>query len=149
MNSTSPDSPVFDPSGDDVPSPAPNTPQPTPAADKVPGQGSTAERFRESVQARQGDDDEAEDDLWEGRYSSKAMFGNWILAAVVTIGLLVGMIAIWGPSRGTLWLIWLCITVVMWGGLWLYLLYRQWGYKYHLTTQRFIHETGILKREVQ
>jgi uncharacterized membrane protein YdbT with pleckstrin-like domain len=146
MSSTSPDSPDFDPSGSDSNSSAPGAPQWTPPAEKAAGDASAAERFRESVQSRQGDEDETESELWEGRYSSKAMIGNWILAAVITIGLLVGMSAIWGFPSATLWLIWLGITVVIWGGLWFYLLYRQWGRKYRLTTQRFIHETGILKR---
>lgn len=145
MTSTSPDSPEFDPNSQESPSSPPPASIPSPSAEKPAEEGTTAERFRDSVQSRQGDDDESEDFLWEGRYSSRAMFGNWIMAAALTIALLVGVI-MWDVSKGWLWMTWLGITVIVWGGLWMLLLYKQWGYKYRLTTQRFIHETGILKR---
>jgi uncharacterized membrane protein YdbT with pleckstrin-like domain len=145
MASTSPDSPDFDPNASDSPSPSPDASPPTPAVEKPTDQGTTADRFRESVQTRQDKDDEEEKPLWEGRYSSKAMIGNWILAALITLALLVGLM-MWDFRNGTLWLIWLCVTALMWVGLWGFLKQRQWGCKYQLTTQRFIHETGILRR---
>ena len=145
MTNTSPDSPDFDPNSSESPSPFPEAAQPSVSAEKPTDQGSTADRFREMVQSRQGEDDEEEEKQWEGRYSSKAMIGKWIMAALITIAMLVGVV-MWDFKNGTLWMIWLCVTVVMWCGLWGLLKYRQWGYKYLLTTQRLIHEKGILKR---
>jgi membrane protein YdbS with pleckstrin-like domain len=143
MSNTSSDSPDFDPNANE--SPSPETAPPSPSAEVPSDRGSAADRFRESVQSRQGEDDEREGDIWEGRYSSKAMIGKWIMAAVITIAMLVGVV-MWDFRNGTLWLIWLSVTVVMWCGLWCFLKYRQWGCKYLLTTQRLIHEKGILKR---
>ena len=143
MSNPSQDRPEFDPNSSE--SPSPEATPPSLSAEKPVEQGSTADRFRQSVQSRQDEDDEQEDEMWKGRYSSKAMIGKWIMAALITIAMLVGVV-MWGRDNGTLWLIWLCVTVVMWCGLWSFLKYRQWGCKYLLTTQRLIHEKGILKR---
>ena len=96
------------------------------------------DRFKESAEARQSDNDQDEEqDLWSGGYSAKAMYGSWILGGVVTIGLVAGMFAF--PPVG------LAIPV-----LWIFLggalAYKKLSVFYQLTTQRFIHKSGILKR---
>ncbi len=96
------------------------------------------DRFKESAEARQADDaEEQEQDLWSGGYSGKAMYGTWLLGGLVTIGLIAGMFAI--PLVG------LAIPV-----LWIFLVgtlaYKKMSVFYQLTTQRFIHKRGILKR---
>jgi uncharacterized membrane protein YdbT with pleckstrin-like domain len=106
---------------------------------------SASDRFRDAVQSRQGDDDEAETDVWQGGYSSRAMFGNWLLAGVLTIVLLVAVLAA-GPGNFSYWAAWLVIAALIWGGFACLLAYRKLTVKYQLTTQRFIHEAGLLKR---
>ncbi len=105
------------------------------------------ERFKDATKARQDEDeDEQEEELWEGRYSSRAMIGKWVLAGFVTVVLLVGIFFIPMESKGWLWMTWLVICVAMWGGFAMQLAYRKLTFKYRLTTQRFIHESGLLKR---
>lgn len=121
----------------DEPQPAPPPePQSTPTA---------AERLRQSADQRRDQDDtvEEETDLWQGGYSGKAMIGSWILAGVVTIALLVAAIMInasWG------WWGFLILTIAMWVYLGCLVSYRKLSVDYQLTSQRFIHKSGILKR---
>lgn len=104
--------------------------------------GTPAERIRNAGPANDVADDK-EDDLWEGRYSGKAMIGNWLLGGLATIALLIG-----GAVLGESWM-WILVGVasaVIWVGLLLMMLYRKLSVKYELTTQRFIHYSGILSR---
>ena len=87
----------------------------------------------------------AERSLWRGGYSAKAMYGTWLLSAVVTIAALVGLAmfgnqhpAIW-PAGGAAIAVWWCIAI---GGF----IYRRMSVNYELTSQRFIHQRGILVR---
>ena len=102
-----------------------------------------AERFRETTAARQDREEEPEEELWQGRYSSKAMIGWWVLSGLITIALVVLAIVV-----GNRWVTWPALIVVVL--LWLYqfflMKYRQWSVRYRLTSQRFVHETGILRR---
>lgn len=130
-------------------SPSPGTPEPSEpenVAEAAASPSTPKDRFAEATKARQGDgEDEQEDDLWEGRYSSRAMIGKWVLAGFITVVLLIAIFLI-GMDKGWLWMTWLVICVLMWGGFAMQLAYRKLTYKYHLTTQRFIHESGLLKR---
>jgi uncharacterized membrane protein YdbT with pleckstrin-like domain len=145
MTDNSLNNPQFEPD-ERAPATPPSGPDPSsPARPPSPEAGSTIDRFREAARAKQEQDEEQEEDLWQGSYSSKAMIGKWVLAAFVTLVLLIGVL-VFGFANVFLWLAWLCVTVLMWGGLWLYLLYRQLTCKYQLTTQRFLHEAGLLKR---
>jgi len=146
MSTTPPDDQGFgtseDPSPDTFGAPESDAAPQTPAAPSTP-----MERFKEAAKSRQDqDEDEQEDELWEGRYSSKAMIGKWILAGFVTAALLVLIIAFDWRSNGYLWLTWLVICVLLWGGFAMQLAYRKLTCKYRLTSQRFIHESGLLKR---
>ncbi len=96
------------------------------------------DRFIESAESRQVDSaDDEEQDLWAGGYSAKAMYGTWILGVVVTIGLFVGM-AFFLPVGFAI--------PVLWAILLGRLASKKLGVSYELTSQRFIHKTGILKR---
>jgi len=110
------------------------TPVPPPTA---------TERFRETVAARQGEEEEPEKDLWQDRYSPKAMVSAWALSGLITVALVVLAIWLWRS-----WVTWTVLAVMVL--LWLYQLcmmkYRQWNVRYRLTSQRLIHETGILRR---
>jgi uncharacterized membrane protein YdbT with pleckstrin-like domain len=86
----------------------------------------------------------AEEELWTGGYSPKAMFGPWIAAALATIAGLVAVVT-WRPD--TLgWSILGIAVLIVWGSLFLTLTYRRLGVKYRLTNHRLFHEQGILRR---
>ena len=100
---------------------------------------SPADRFKESAETRRDDtnSDEDEQDLWAGGYSAKAMYGTWILGGIVTIGLAVGAFAFW-PVVIAIPVLWILLGAM--------LAYKKMSVHYELTTQRFIHRSGILKR---
>ena len=80
-------------------------------------------------------------ELWQGRYSAKAMIGTWVTCGALTI---VGIVAaVLAAAAG------LAIVAAV-GLLWLYslamLAYRRLSVRYRLTNQRFFHETGVLSR---
>jgi uncharacterized membrane protein YdbT with pleckstrin-like domain len=82
---------------------------------------------------------EAEQELWNGRYSPKAMYGSWMVAIAVTIAAIVA--AVLFPAA------WIAAGIgvpVVWLGLLLTLAYRWLNAKYTLTTQRLLHKSGIL-----
>lgn len=87
----------------------------------------------------------AERSLWQGGYSAKAMYGTWLLSAVVTVAALVALVmfgnqhpAIW-PAGGAVIAAWWCIAIGTF-------IYRRLSVSYELTSQRFIHKYGILVR---
>ncbi len=115
------------------------------SAPKQPAKKETvAERMRGAV-SNSNDDDDEEVDLWEGTYSAKDQFGSWVLAGLLSIVLLVaGVVA--SSVVPIAWLIALILVALIWGWLFLVLLYRKLSVKYELTSQRFIHKSGILTR---
>ena len=100
------------------------------------------EQLQTTAESRQNGD-EPEKEIWQGGYSSRAMIGAWAFSSAITIGLFVLMI--WFQNR-----------YVVWGGLaailllWLYqfavMCYRKVNVRYKLTTLRFMHESGVLRR---
>src|SRR5262245_10995437 len=118
-----------------------NAPAATPLAAVAP---TAVERMRAATPAgAAAHQPEPEHDLWHGRFTPKAMYGNWILAAVVTLAAIV--LAVLGPKPAAL----IAATVVVplvWLGLLLLLFVRRVGIQYTLTTQRFIHKKGVLNR---
>lgn len=111
----------------------------------VPPVGTDARsKFQAAAAARQGDDDHPEEDIWNGCYSPKAMIGWWIAAGVITvIALVAGLLYL---ETGMGWLI--LALVVGWAVLGGQYAYRRFGMHYYLTSQRFIHEAGILWRRI-
>ena len=101
------------------------------------------EKFKQAATARDAED-EPEEELWQGGYSSKAMIGAWILSGTISIVLLI----VWAFYVRTRWLwIAMLVAIVL---LWIYqlgkLCYRRLNVRYRMTTQRFVHVTGILRR---
>lgn len=97
------------------------------------------DRFKESVEARQADNaEDQEQDLWAGGYSGKAMYGTWLLGVLVTIGLLAGALLAFPPLGFGIPVLWIFLGCAF--------AYKKLSVHYELTTQRFIHKTGILKR---
>lgn len=71
------------------------------------------------------------------------MYETWLLYAVISIGLLV--LSLWAQTS---WVSWPSAVVIVL--LWLYgtlvVAYRKLSVSYRLTTRRFFHEKGILRR---
>lgn len=108
-------------------------------------QESAADRFRNEVASKQAglDDFEAEEKLWSGGYSPKAMIGTWILMGVISIVLLVLPFVV--PQFP--FLVALGLIVVMWIAGGIRYASRRLGVHYEMTSQRFIHQIGILTRK--
>ncbi len=108
-----------------------------------------ADQLRKTAAARTQEPQEPEKQLWQGGSCAKAMAGTWAVCLLITAGL--GALGIWlsgfeWASGKWLWI----VLVVLIVGLWLYevllLAYRRASVRYLLTTQRFMHEKGILRR---
>jgi hypothetical protein len=100
-------------------------------------------KFKDAAAARMDVADEPESELWRGGYSSRAMAGAW--AASAAIALVVLSVAIlW--AHGTVF--WLLFVAAFLPGLYslAVLIYRRMSVHYLLTNQRFIHESGFLRR---
>lgn len=100
------------------------------------------ERFTQRLAGRPETND-SEEELWEGGYSPKAMIGTYLLAALLTIALLV--VAVIMPPA---WLGVAPVVLVMWLGIGLTVAYRRMEISYRLTNQRFVHERGIIRRVI-
>ena len=98
-----------------------------------------------SGSTRQDARDQPEEELWRGGYSSKAMLGTWVICGIVSLALLmVGIF--WQPWTAAWWLLVFVLMALPWLYYLTVLSYRHMGVRYVLTTQRFIHERGILRR---
>ena len=90
--------------------------------------------------AEAADAEDQDQQLWEGGYSSRAMAGPALLAVLLTLVALVA--GIYFEQLG-----WVAAAILLgWIGLYLVLLYRQISVRYFLTTQRFVHQAGVLRR---
>ncbi len=103
------------------------------------------DRFRKEAARKQvGDDDfDPEEELWQGGYSPSAMIGTWIMIAIASIALLVAA----GMIEPLTWSMALILILLIWAGGAVVYARRRLGFHYRLTTQRFIHQTGILTRQ--
>ena len=109
---------------------------------------SPSDRFRRQMSApaaSEGDSDR-EKELWQGGFSPKAMFTWWVGSAVLTIILVAGLIFFWAVPFMPFILIGLIALAWLWPAC--TLMYRRMALKYRLTTQRFIHEHGVLTRSI-
>lgn len=134
---------VTEPNQSDPNKPASSSPEPM-ASNPVPV--TPIDRFQAEIAARkQADLDEHEDEtvLWSGGYTPKAMFGAWIGMAAATVALLIAPFLVdgipWGIIIGVVVGMWIIGSIVY--------AWRRLGYHYELTTQRFIHQSGILNRQ--
>lgn len=83
--------------------------------------------------------------LWQGSYSTKAMYGTWVISAVVSVLAIVGVATLaqgvnfaW-PITGAVILFWWVFAIASY-------IYRRLSVHYELTTQRFVHQAGVLVR---
>jgi hypothetical protein len=118
----------------------------SPQDSRVGGQpaAGTAEILEQAVSARRGAPDQPEQELWRGGYSSKAMIGAWVASGLVDVVLLVLGVVLKLGTGG--WLVLLLLMPLPWLYYFSVLCYRRMSVHYLLTTQRFIHERGILRR---
>lgn len=84
--------------------------------------------------------------LWRGGYSAKAMYGTWIVTALVSIAGIVGVFLTGRGSDSTVWYVVAGCLMLIWIGVIGLYLYRRLGVHYELTTQRFIHQAGVMVR---
>lgn len=100
------------------------------------------ERFSQAAASRQSDGVEDESELWQGSFSKKAMVGQWIFAGLLTtVALIAGVL-----TDTVLWL--LLAAAIVWLILGLWYGYRRLSVHYTLTSQRLIHESGMLWRTI-
>lgn len=92
---------------------------------------------------RQGSSSSIEQKLWQGGYSGKAMVGNYFAAGMLNVGLCVAGFFV--PIPGALWMAVVLVLLIV-CGLTLVLAYRKLNVNYELTTHRFIHRSGIVRR---
>lgn len=104
------------------------------------------DKVRQKTAANRADERpiDQEVQLWAGGYSAKAMIGSWILAALVTaVAMAAGLLANFG---GPGILIAVVVSVAIWFGVGMQLLYRRISVDYELTSQRLVHRRGIFRR---
>ena len=88
-------------------------------------------------------DNEPERPLWQGSFSPKAMYGHWLLAGVLTIVAIALCVIVPNPIT---WLVAGIAVPVVWLCMGAYLLYKRLSVEYSLSTQRFVMQSGILRR---
>jgi membrane protein YdbS with pleckstrin-like domain len=113
--------------------------------DGAPGPAPGKKAFAAATTRRRNADDDAEAVLWEGSFSKLAMIGAWVTAAAVTLGAIVIGFAAGLSTKG--WGYTLLGVAAVWVFLLLRLIYLQLSVHYKLTSQRFIHERGLLWRQ--
>src|SRR5437870_9768440 len=86
---------------------------------------------------------EPENELWHGSYSPKAMYGGWLLAIVLTLAAILLAVLVPNPAA---WIAAAVVVPVIWLAMLLTLAYRRLSVDYTLTTQRFLHKKGLLRR---
>ncbi|WP_158264889.1 PH domain-containing protein [Blastopirellula marina] len=88
--------------------------------------------------------DDPEEQLWSGNYSAKDMYGSWIITGVLSIAALaVACVFFWAVPvvLGVIG-----VVALIWIALLFRLMWRKWSVQYELTTQRFVHQKGVLSR---
>ncbi|GAB5404632.1 MAG: PH domain-containing protein [Aureliella sp.] len=90
-------------------------------------------------------DTPAEKSLWKGGYSPKTMYGTWVFSALGTVAVLVAVALLGGNS--TVWYVAGAAILLWWVVVIATYLYRRFSMHYELTTQRFVHQNGILLRQ--
>jgi membrane protein YdbS with pleckstrin-like domain len=109
----------------------------------VSSASATDQFLNQANQKRSPAEDETEQTLWKGGYSAKAMLGTWLVVLALSIALIVVSLMYQIPTLG--------ITAGIIAALWLVVAgiyaYRRLAFHYELTTQRFIHQVGVLSRK--
>lgn len=110
---------------------------------------SPTERFKSEAQAKleaANAPTPPERSLWKGGYSPKAMYGAWIATILATVATIVGVFIAGKGSESFVWTIVGAALLALWGAVIVTYIVRRMGVHYELTTQRFIHQKGVLVR---
>ncbi|MEX2172700.1 MAG: PH domain-containing protein [Pirellulales bacterium] len=113
------------------------------AANATDAEPTARDRFSQAAATRQRGVD-TEQPLWQGSYSPKAMIGSWIGGGVATLLAVVCGVMFLQDAMG--WWILIGGVLLVWVALALTYLYRRYSVNYELTSQRFIHQHGLLWR---
>ena len=122
------------------------TPEPSPSNRPLQDSDSNSanSQFAKQVAEKRAgqENSEPEETLWKGGYSPRAMLGMWLGVSIVSIAIFV-VAAIY--NLPTIPIAIGCV-VGMWVIVGCIYAYRRLGFHYELTTQRFIHQVGLLSR---
>ena len=89
--------------------------------------------------------EEPEKELWQGNYSPKATIPAYAVAGFVSVAVIIGVIAF--TSLTAIHWLWLLLAIVIaFGAISINLWITRLSTAYRLTSQRFMHETGLLRR---
>jgi uncharacterized membrane protein YdbT with pleckstrin-like domain len=119
----------------------------TPLTNAIPNTSNSADKLRIIMSeklATANANPESEQPLWQGGYSPKAMIGGWLLSLVITI--VACVLASLFSLGGAGWFMAIVVSLAAWGGHLAMLIYQRMSFEYELTSQRFIHRSGILNR---
>lgn len=110
------------------------------------GEPTPRQKFLQAASPREVDDEEPERELWQGTFSKLAMIGAWLSAGAFTLVMVIaGIVSGFG---GRSWLIAVAVICLVWAVLVVRLIYLQLSQHYYLSNQRFVHERGLLWREI-
>jgi len=118
-------------------------------ADARPMSDSNAEgkqNFNQRVEVSRAKSDTAEQDLWQGGFSPRAMVGTWILYGVISIVALIASFFLMPALTPVVWLVTIPALALLWAYQGVRFAVRRLGLHYRLTNQRFFHESGIFSR---
>ena len=125
------------------PAPVANGSQPAPAASPADPDPSAKDRLQAAAQARTDAAQAPQQVIWTGTFSSRAMVDIWGWCGLATIGVLVA--GAWFGANKVVWLILLAAILLLWCYNLLLFVSRRIGVRYQLTSQRFIHEKGVIR----
>ena len=116
-------------------------------ADQPESQSTARDAFLAAAAAKMEDANQTpvERSLWQGGYSPKAMYGTWAISTVVTIVAIV-LIAMFAMNVPNVWPITGAVLIFWWVLAIGSYVYKRLSVHYELTTQRFVHQAGILVR---
>lgn len=114
-------------------------------ANQPESQSPARDAFIAAAAAKMDDKTPVERSLWQGGYSPKAMYGTWAISAIVTIAAIT-LIAIFAMDVPNIWPIAVAVLIFWWVAAIGIYIYRRLSVHYELTTQRFVHQAGILVR---
>ena len=131
---------VDPPASDESDQPAGDEAAVDPLSDDAPRRQTPAEKM---FTPRGGDEDE-ETTLWEGGYCAKAMLGDWVVTALLSVVALIAKVLLFDSSEA-----WLYLSIglaLLWSVQYLRYLYRRLSVHYRLTNHRFFHTAGLIRR---
>lgn len=109
---------------------------------------SPTEQFKEMAAAKLEANAQAppERSLWKGGYSPKAMYGTWLITVAVSVAAIV-LVFLFANDIPNIWYYVGAGILLLWMSVIMTYVVRRLGQHYELTTQRFIHQNGVLVRK--